>query len=109
MKFNKWILGLLTIAITGCTINQQTAAYKTIGAVEATAVNGYDAYCLSVANGTVSATSVPKVAAVFTQLQADAYFAAELSSQGTNAIATTNLLTDASLLTSTIATAGQIK
>ena len=100
------IVGLVAF---GCTTSSQTTAYKTIGTVEAAAQGSYDAYCTLVIDGTVSTNSVPQVAAAYNQLQADALLAATVSSEGTNAVATTNLLTDASLLTSVISTASTVK
>lgn len=99
--------GILLFA--GCTTSQQTTAYKTIGSVESTGVTAYDDYCLLVAKGTIPTNSVPRVSAVFAQLQADCLLAATIASQGTNGIATTNLLSDATLLSSAISTASTIK
>lgn len=101
--FSLWII------VIGCTTSQQTTAYKTVGSVEVTAQATYDGYCSLVINGAIPTNSVPQVAAAYNQLQADALLAASLSSQGTNALATTNLVTDLSSLTSIITTISQIK
>jgi hypothetical protein len=100
---------VLSFAIAGCTLSSQTTAYKTIGGVEVGGVTAYDDYCLGLANGTISTNSIPQVSAAFTQLQSDCLLAATIASQGTNAIATTNILSDATLLTSAISTAKSIK
>jgi hypothetical protein len=99
----------LALLVWGCTTTSQTTAYKTIGSVEVGGVSAYDAYCLGVAKGTISTNSIPQVSAVFTQFQSDCLLAATIASEGTNGIATTNILTDATLLTSAIATAQAIK
>jgi hypothetical protein len=99
----------LCLFLFGCTTTQQTTAYKTIGSVEVSAVAAYDGYCTLVIQGTVPTNSVPQVAAAYNQLQSDALLAASVASQGTNAIATTNLLTDLTQLTSVVTTASQIK
>lgn len=103
------ILAALLAGVSGCTTSQQTTAYKTIGSIEATGVAAYDAYALSLAKGTIPTNSIPQVSAIFTQLQSDCLLAATVASQGTNGLATSNILTDATLLTSAIATAQTIK
>lgn len=98
-----------SFVMVGCTTSSQTTAYKTIASVEATAQTAYDGYATLVINGTVATNGLSKVSAAYNQLQADALLAATLSSEGTNAIATTNLLNDATLLTSVISTASTLK
>jgi hypothetical protein len=104
--FMALIVGLIAF---GCTTSQQTTAYNTIGAAEATAKAAYDGYATLVINGTISTNTVPQASAAYNQFQADALLAATLSSEGTNALATTNLTADISNLTSIISTAQSLK
>ena len=99
----------LTLLVWGCSTTSQTTEYKTIASVETAGQAAYDAYATLVINGTVSTNSLATVSKAYNQLQADALLAATLSSESTNAIATTNLLNDATLLTSVISTASTLK
>lgn len=97
------------IFYTGCTTSSQNTAYATIGSIEATAQTGYDGYAALVINGTVSTNSLPTVSQAYNQLQADLLLAATISSSGTNALATTNLVAEAAQLATVISTAEAIK
>jgi uncharacterized lipoprotein YmbA len=100
---------IASTAIVGCTTTQQTTAYNTIGAVEAAGKTAYDGYAALVIAGTVPTNTVPQASEAYNQLQADALLAATLSSEGTNAIASTNLTADLSALATVVATAKSIQ
>lgn len=100
---------LAAVIVMGCNTTQQTTAYKTIGSLEVTAQTGIDIYDTLVINKTISTNSFVIVSRAYNQFQADALLAATVSEDGTNALATTNLITEAASLSSVITTAISLK
>lgn len=100
---------LAAVIVMGCNTTQQTTAYKTIGSLEVTAQTGVDDYDTLVINKTISTNSFVIVSRAYNQFQADALLAATISEDGTNALATTNLITEAASLSSVITTAISLK
>jgi pectin methylesterase-like acyl-CoA thioesterase len=101
----KLILSLcFTVTLVGCTTTQQTTAYNTIATVEQTATVAVDDYYTLVFQGKVSTNSVPQVSQAYNNLQAVAALAATATQSGTNALASANLVIEASQLGTLIQT-----
>jgi hypothetical protein len=94
----KLILGLGLVAVAGCTTPQQTTAYTTIATVEQTATVAVDGYYALVLKGVVSTNNVPIVSKAFNDLQAAGMLAATTAQAGTNSLAPSNLVLEASQL-----------
>ena len=107
--FAKNIVLMLAIGIVigmanGCTTSQQRVAHNTIFSVEQVASTAVDGYFAAVIKGKVSTNAVPEVTQRFNQLQAACTLAAATAEAGTNAIASSQLSTEAIDLAAFIAT-----
>ena len=89
-------------AIVGCSSSSQRTAYNTIFSVEQTATLAVDDYFTLVIKGTVTTNGVPIVAKGFNDLQAAVRLAAAASEYGTNALAPSSLIVEATALGSLI-------
>ena len=88
----------LSLAIVACNTTQQQTAYNTIYTIEQTATVGVNTYYALVIKGTVPTNGVPAVSKAFNDLQAACALAAAASQAGSNALATSNLVVEASSL-----------
>jgi hypothetical protein len=100
----KSLIGLSLLVVAGCTTSQQTTAYTTIATVEQTATVAVDGYYSLVLKGIVTTNSIPIVSKAFNDLQAAGTLAAAASQAGANALATSNLVVEASSLGALIQT-----
>ena len=104
-----WSLAFLTtivvVGIIGCA-NQsaQRTAYNTIFTIEQTADATVDGYYTAVIKGTASTNGLANVSQKFNQLQAACTLAAATSQNGTNALASTQLIQELADLISFIGT-----
>jgi hypothetical protein len=94
----------LSVAIVACTTTQQVTAYNSINTVEQTATLAVSDYFKLAINGTVPTNGIPAVAKAFNDLQAACALAASASQAGGNALATSNLVVEASSLGALITT-----
>lgn len=94
----KSLIGLSLLVVAGCTTSQQTTAYTTIATVEQTATVAVDGYYSLVLKGIVTTNSVPIVSKAFNDLQAAGMLAATTAQAGTNALAPSSLILEASQL-----------
>ena len=90
--------------IVGCNTTQQRVAYNTIATIEQTATLAVDDYFTLVINGTIKTNSVPVVSKSFNYLQAAGKLAADASESGTNALAPSSLVIEATDLGNLIST-----
>jgi hypothetical protein len=98
MKKQLIIGSLAAIIFCGCTTSQQTTAYTTISTVEQTATAAVDGYYKLVISGTITTNNVPTVSQAYNDLQAAGVLAAEAGEAGTNSLASSNLVQEASSL-----------
>src|ERR1017187_4984177 len=98
----KLIIGLGLIILVGCTTPQQRVVYNTIATVEQTATLAVDDYFTLVINGTVTTNGVPVIAKSFNSFQKAAKLAADADEAGTNALASSSLILEATDLGSLI-------
>jgi hypothetical protein len=104
----KLILTTLFCAVLiGCTTSSQRTAYNTIFSVEQTATLGVDDYFTLVIKGTLTTNGVPIIAKSYNDLQAAGALAATASAAGTNALATSSLILEATDLGNLITTIEQ--
>ena len=97
MKKLTTIFGLtLVLVIAGCTTSSQRTEVNTIGTVEQTATLAVDDYFSLVIKGTLPTNSVPIVAQAYNDLQAAGKLAEDASMNGTNALASSSLIIEAS-------------
>jgi hypothetical protein len=97
------VLGL-AVFITACSTSSQRTEYNTIATIEQTASTAIDGYYTLVIKGVISTNGVPTVSKAFNDLQASAALAATIASSGTNALAPSSLVLEASQLGSLIST-----
>lgn len=107
IKFISWLIAIACVSFwltTGCTTNQQSIAYKTIGSINDAANITYSHYADLVIAGTISTNSLPAVSLRYNQIKSACLLAATASSNGTNAIAPAALTAELADFTSFIAT-----
>lgn len=92
----------------GCK-SPQTAAYKTIAAIETGATTSVNGYYALVIKGTVPTNGVPAVSAAFNHLQGSVSVAVIEASGNTNAAAPVALIAESALFGLTIANASTLK
>lgn len=85
---------LTTIALTGCKSPPDRIAYDTIGGIDATATKAYDGISDEAIQGKVSSNDLHTASVVYDNLHKSLYLAAITASEGTNAIAPANLLSN---------------
>lgn len=98
------LVTLVAVIAFGCTTASQTTAYKTISTVEQTATTAVSGYYALVINGTVPTNDVPRVSAIYNDIQAAGLLAAAASQAGTNALAPETLVVELTDLTTLITT-----
>lgn len=95
MKKIVTLLTILSVAvIIGCTTNQQTTAFKTIGAAEATVNFAHDSYQGLVIKGVIATNTVPEVSHLYNNFQAAELLALDAVQFNTNAIAPSSLIVE---------------
>lgn len=98
MKKTLLLTALISIIVVGCTTSSQRTTYNTIATVEQTATLAVDDYYKLVIKGTVSTNGVPTVSKAFNDLQVTGQLAAVTAENGTNALAPSSLVLEASQL-----------
>lgn len=87
---------LIALAFAGgCTTSQETVAFETLSSIQSTARAGYDGYAALVATGSLPTNDVPQVSHAYNDLQSGIVLAAVLLNNNTNALAPTNIVTEA--------------
>jgi len=107
VKFKISLLAACLLAgglIVGCQSPPQVVAYNTINTVEQTATVAVNDYFQLAIKGTVSTNGIPTVAKAFNDLQTAGALAAAASQAGGNALASSNLVVEASSLGALITT-----
>jgi hypothetical protein len=100
----KSLIGLSLLVVAGCTTTQQVTAFNSINTVEQAATLAVKDYFALVIKGTVTTNGVPAVSRAYNDLQAAGTLAAAASQAGANALATSNLVVEASSLGALIQT-----
>lgn len=103
------LIGVLALAVAGCQTNKQTAAYKSIAAVQTGATATLNGYYALVIKGTVPTNGVPSVSAAYNHLQGSVMVAVIEASGDTNAAAPVALIGESALFGLTVANASTIK
>lgn len=93
-------LGIITII--GCTTTQQKATFNTLYSLENTTTGVYDGYIALVAKGSVPTNGVPSVSKAFNDFQASMQVAVILAQNNINAIAPSNLVAEATSISTLI-------
>jgi hypothetical protein len=88
----------------GCTTSQQTAAYNTLSGLETGTTAAYNAYLTLVVQGKVTTNAVPQVSHAYNDFQAAMVIATVSAQNNTNALAPTNLVTEAAAVVNLITT-----
>lgn len=92
----------LALSITACNTTQQRAAFTTLGSLESTATAGVDGYFLATIKGVADTNGIPKVSALYNKFQVDMQAAVLLAQNNTNALASSNLVSEAGAMISVV-------
>jgi hypothetical protein len=95
---------LIASIIIGCTTSQTTTAYNTLSGLETAVSGAYNGYLTLVVQGTVPTNNVPVVSKSFNDFQAAFIVATVAAQNNTNALAPTNLVTEAGAVVNLITT-----
>lgn len=91
----KLILSLTSaLLIVGCTITQQTLAYKSLYSVESSTTKAFDTYAGLVIRGNIQTNDLPRVAGLYNKFQAGFLIALDGARYNTNALAPENLIVE---------------
>lgn len=102
----KRTIALVALLFAGCATQQiQTTAFKTISAVDQGAKAMYGGYIVAAYKGFASTNQIPQITHIYQQIENDCVFAAITSQAGTNALATSNLQSELSSLSTAISSA----
>ncbi len=102
-------LALVAIALTACQTGKESAAFKTISAIQTGSTTTLNAFYALVIKGTIPTNGVPAVSGAYNHLQGSITEAVIASSGNTNAPAPVSLVAESALFGLTVANASTIK
>ncbi len=97
-----FIVAFIALAF-GCTTSQQRTAYNTLASAETTATATVDGYYLACVKGFADTNGIPTVTKAYNKFQGVMQVAVLLAQNNTNALAPANVMTELSVVVSTVA------